>query len=497
MGDWDSVRVRGKCQSESAVRRDAVNSRVRIARSTLSHIAMPAPIRVWIGIVVLALAAPQAPALAQEGAETDVAQLARMVLARQPGVRDSALAALTERGEADVVPALIQALRFLPEDDEINATLHALTGAEGLESWHEWILWQEGHPEIEAFDGFDGFKADALAVIDENFRLFLRAGIAHEIRLEEIVWGGVRKDGIPALINPIHIPAADATYLGNDELVFGVEIAGDARAYPLRILDWHEMFNDVVGGVPVALAYCTLCGSGILYETQVAGRPEPFVFGSSGFLYRSNKLMYDRDTNSLWNQFLGRPVVGPLTGSGIELKIRPVVIATWKDWRERHPNTRVLSLETGFARDYTPGRPYGAYFASPELMFPALVPDGRLQPKDYVFALRSGEHEKAWPISAFEGGRVINDRLGDLAVVLIGDAATRTVRAYRAGGRTFEAAAGGPGQLVAGAETWRVEEEALVGEDGERLARLPGHIAYWFAWSGFRADAPLFEEQEG
>ena len=458
---------------------------------------MPVRVCAWAGLCLLVLIVPAAPAAAQDAVETDVAQVARMVFSRTPSVRDGALAALRERGEADVVPALIQALRFLPGDAEINAVLHALTGAEGLEGWHEWILWQEGHPEIEVFDGFDGFKADTMAIIDENFRLFLRAGVAHEIRLEEIVSGGVRKDGIPALVNPIHIPAADATYLGNDELVFGVEIAGDARAYPLRILDWHEMFNDVVGGVPVALAYCTLCGSGILFETQVAGRPEPFVFGSSGFLYRSNKLMYDRETHSLWNQFLGRPVVGPLTGSGIVLKIRPVVITTWKDWRAAHPETRVLSLETGFARDYTPGRPYGAYFASPELMFPALVPDGRLQPKDYVFALRTGEHEKAWPISAFEGGRVINDRLGDLAVVLIGDAATRTVRAYRAGGRTFEAAAGGLGQLVAGTETWRVEEEALVGEDGERLARLPGHIAYWFAWSGFRADAPLFEEQEG
>ena len=455
---------------------------------------MSAPIRVWIGIVALALVAPQVPALAQEGAETEVAELARMVFARSPGVRAGALAALRERGDADVVPALIQALRFLPEDDEINAALHALTGAEGIESWHDWILWQEGHPEIEPFAGFDGFKADAMAVVDENFRLFLGAGVAHEIRLEEIVWGGVLKDGIPALVNPTHVAAADASYLGNDELVFGVEIAGDARAYPLRILDWHEMFNDVVGGVPVALAYCTLCGSGILFETAVAGRNQPFVFGSSGFLYRSNKLMYDRETNSLWNQFLGSPVVGPLTGSGIVLKIRPVVITNWKDWRAAHPQTKVLSLETGFARDYTPGRPYGNYFASPELMFPALVDDQRLQPKDYVFALRTGEHEKAWPLSAFAGGRVINDRLGERAVVLIGDAATRTVRAYLGGERTFEAGEGGLVRVVAGGQIWRVEEEALVGADGERLARLPGHIAYWFAWSGFRSDAPLFEE---
>ena len=172
-------------------------------------------------------------------------------------------------------------------------------------------LWQQAHPEIKPFDGFDAFKADVMAVIDPNFRLFLKPGVEHEIRLEEIVWGGVKKDGIPALTNPKHIAAADATYLDDDELVFGIEIAGDARAYPLRILDWHEMLNDVVGGVPVTLAYCTLCGSGILYDARVPGHDEPFVFGSSGFIYRSNKLMYDQATHSLWHQFTGRPVVGP------------------------------------------------------------------------------------------------------------------------------------------------------------------------------------------
>ena len=143
------------------------------------------------------------------------------------------------------------------------------------------------------------------------------------------------KDGIPALTNPKQVAPEQATYLTDDELVFGVEIDGDARAYPLRILDWHEMLNDVVGGVPVTLAYCTLCGSGILYDTRVPGRAEPFVFGSSGFVYRSNKLMYDQATHSLWNQFTGRPVVGPLTGSGIELKVLPVTLASWRDWLAR------------------------------------------------------------------------------------------------------------------------------------------------------------------
>ena len=454
------------------------------------------------GLWLLVLALAPMPTLAQDGTATDepvlsVAELARMVFGRDRGARSVALAALAERGEADVVAALIQALRFVPDREGINATLHALTGESEIASWHEWILWQEAHPEIEPYAGFDALKADSMAIIDENFRLFLRPGIAHEIRLEEIVWGGVRKDGIPALVNPTHLEADEAGYLEDDELVFGVEIDGDARAYPLRILDWHEMFNDVIGGVPVALAYCTLCGSGILFETAVAGRSEPFVFGSSGFLYRSNKLMYDRGTNSLWNQFLGQPVVGPLTGSGIELTIRPVVITSWKDWRAGHPHTKVLSLDTGYARDYTPGRPYGDYFASPDLMFPALTPDPRLRPKDYVFALRLGEMEKAWPLAAFDGGRVINDTVGETAVVLIGDAATRTVRAYRREGFTFEAAPDGLGEVVAEGRTWRVEEEALIGAGGERLRRLPGHIAYWFAWSGFRSDAPLFDDPEG
>ncbi|MCH7929550.1 MAG: DUF3179 domain-containing protein [Proteobacteria bacterium] len=452
------------------------------------------PCTMLLGFCLLLLAAPlnARPSASGALAPEAVERIVRDVFEGDPAIRRSALERLEARGNPDVAPALIQALRFIGDDGRaIVGTLEALTGARPGDRWHEWMLWQEAHPEIEPFDGFDAFKADIMAVIDPEFRLFLRRGVKHEIRLEEIAWGGVVKDGIPALINPTHIEPPEADYLLDDELVFGVQINGDARAYPFRILDWHEMFNDVVGGVPVALAYCTLCGSGILYETEVSGRAEPLVFGSSGFLYRSNKLMYDRQTNSLWNQFTGRPVVGPLTGSGIELKVRPVTITSWKNWLKRHPDTKVLSLDTGYDRDYRPGRAYGAYFASPDLMFPALMADAQLKPKDYVFALRAGEHDKAWPLSDFEGGRVINDAVGDLDVVLIGDSASRTVRAYDARGRDFSAAGDDLESVVAGGEIWRVEEEALVGANGDRLPRLPGHIAYWFAWSGFKAAAPL------
>src|SRR5262249_3065238 len=187
-----------------------------------------------------------------------------------------------------------------------------------------------------------------------------------------------------------------------------------------------EMVNDVVGGSPVSLAYCTLCNAGILYETRINGRDRPFSFGSSGLLYRSNKLMYDRSTDSLWDQFMGQPVVGSLVGSGIRLKVLPLVTTTWRLWRAKHPTTTVLSLETGFSRDYGQGVAYRDYFNSKDLMFPAAAKDHRLKQKDLVFGVRAAGGTKAWPLAAFAGGKVIHDRVGQIDVVLVGNAEQQT-----------------------------------------------------------------------
>ncbi|MCH8238661.1 MAG: DUF3179 domain-containing protein [Proteobacteria bacterium] len=444
---------------------------------------MPKP-HTLIAAALIALVSYSVPALGASPA----AQTQKFALELVSPLQSKRLAALDwfkTRGKKDAIPALIQALRFTQSNRrEIIGALEALAGESAGDNWHQWMLWQEKHTEVKPFAGFAGFKAALYARIDPAFSVFLHAGVKHEIRLEEIAWGGVVKDGIPALTNPKLLPAREAGYLTGDELVFGVSINGDARAYPLRILDWHEMFNDVIGGVPVSLAYCTLCGSGILFETTVKGREKPFVFGSSGFLYRSNKLMYDTATNSLWNQFTGRPVVGKLTGSGIELKTRPVTIASWAEWLKSNPGTKVLSLDTGFSRDYRPGKPYANYFNSAKLMFPALVDETRLKAKDYVFALRSSGADKAWPLSLFANGRVINDTAGIISLTLIGNAATRTVRAYRTGGQKFRIT-GSTDRLTLDGESWKVTEDALVGPGGKKLHRLPGHIAYWFAWNGY------------
>ena len=420
--------------------------------------------------------------------------LADALSAQMFGAHDKHRAGLTliaERGNPDMAAGLILALRFADlRQHAIARTLEEITGQRLGTDWFQWMLWQERTPEVIPHPVFVAFKREVLLQVDPNFEVFLRpehlAPDNMRIRLEEITWGGVRKDGIPSLDNPEMIAAADADYLRDDDLVFGISINGDRRAYPLRIMGWHEMFNAAIGGVPVALAYCTLCGAGILFETQLPSREAPLVFGSSGFLYRSNKLMFDRQTHSLWNQFTGRPVVGPLVGSGIELQQRPVVITTWVDWRTSHPKTLVLSLNTGHARDYGTGVVYGGYFSSPDLMFPATVDQSQHRQKDFVFAIRQFGAARAWPLAAFEGRPIINDAIAETALVLIANPGRRSVRAYERGQRHFAATAAG---LIGndGSE-WIVTEDALISGDGTRLSRVAGHIAYWFAWDNYLSD---------
>ncbi len=407
------------------------------------------------------------------------------------------LAVIRARGKPDIAAGLIQALRFAERRrDEIAEVLEEITGQNHGTSWFDWMLWQEEAVDIVPHPSLIPFKRAVYLDVDPNFDLFLRpdylARDRMNIRLEEITWGGVLKDGIPSLDNPEMIAAKEASYLRGDDLVFGVSINGDVRAYPLRIMGWHEMFNETIGDVPVALAYCTLCGSGILFETQVAGRSAPLVFGSSGFLYRSNKLMFDRETHSLWNQFTGKPVVGPMVETGITLRQRPVVITTWDDWKTAHPETRVLSLNTGHRRNYGSGVVYSSYFNSPELMFPAQVDQTTYAQKDYVYTIRDFGAARAWPLEAFTRKTVINDAISGKPLVLIGDARTRSVRAYERGALTFEASAGG--LLADDATRWRVSEEALVSDSGARLPRVAGHIAYWFAWNNYLGAAATIYE---
>ena len=164
----------------------------------------------------------------------------------------------------------------------------------------------------------------------------------HSIPINEIHSGGPAKDGIPALYDPEFITANDAHYLKSSDRVLGLSINGESKAYPLRILNWHELVNDRVGGTDVLVSYCPLCGTGMAFDSNING--ERTLFGVSGKLYNSDVLFYDRKTESLWSQIKMEAVTGPLTGS--RLKLLPLVHTTWEAWKKKHPDTKVLSKKT-------------------------------------------------------------------------------------------------------------------------------------------------------
>ncbi len=448
--------------------------------------------------ICLLLALSLTRATSQQQPSTDLSaeplvNLLSLLTHRDDRRRRAAFRELDRRKDRRAVPGLIEVMRLRkPEPEgEIEILLRKLTGRNLGPNWTKWHEWLTSQEKVELPPQFLEWKAALFRMlIDPAFDKFLYAGVPLRIRIEEIVWGGVKKDGIPALTNPKLIEAVKADYLNDRDLVFGVWLNDDARAYPLRIMDSHEMLNDVVGGQPVSLAYCTLCRSGILFDTKVGGGT--FTFGSSGLLYRSNKLMYDRETESLWMTIPGEPVSGKLADSGIKLKRLPVVVTTWQDWREKHPDTRVLSLETGFDRDYRPGAAYGEYFASPDLMFPAPRLDERLKPKEEVFAIIVNGQPKAYALKRLRQNLVVNDELGGEKIVVVTDAKTSAVRAYLRGEHSFQSRKGASA-IIADDAVWSVTESALLNQaDGRSLPRLSGHLAYWFGWASFYPQTQLY-----
>jgi hypothetical protein len=273
------------------------------------------------------------------------------------------------------------------------------------------------------------------------------------IPADEIVRGGPSRDGIPALDSPPTVAAPSAPWR-DDEWVVGVEWPGGARAYPLAILVWHELVNDTVGGRPILVSYCPLCGTAIVFDRRVGGAPRRF--GVSGLLYRSDLLMFDRETESLWSQISAEAVTGPSLAQRLVLlrsKLRP-----WGEWRRAHPDTTVLSAETGHPDYYgTYGHsPYGGYEKSKRLLFPAPV-NPRYHPKMRTVGLRLPDGTaRGYPVDEVR----------------------------RAGGRVEETFAGHPVKI-------RLDPESGV-FDVEAPPPVEVIEGFWFAWSAFHPGGSVF-----
>ena len=363
----------------------------------------------------------------------------------------------------------------------------------GYADYENWNVGIWNHP-YEPHSQYAEFKSKLYSQIDPRFAEHFNSELPTSIRLDEIQWGGVKRDGIPPLDKPTMINGSEADYMEDSNIVFGIEINGDARAYPKRILGWHEMFRDTIGGESVNGVYCTLCSTMILYKTTFNGVHHEL--GTSGFLYRSNKLMYDRETKSLWSTLNGAPVVGPLVGKGIVLETLPVVTTTWGKWRREKPTTKVLSLETGHERDYREGAAYADYYDSPYLMFEVPEIDKRMPIKDEVLAIRHGDLSKdalAISVDFLSQTPVYSDTVDGTDIVIL-TCQTGSSRVYKSIGITFAEWDGSNTAKDDAGNSWVVNEDAINNVDtGTSLPRLPAHRSFWFAWYSMHPETRLIQ----
>jgi Protein of unknown function (DUF3179) len=332
----------------------------------------------------------------------------------------------------------------------------------------------------------------------------------HAVPLDEFMGGGPPKDGIPSIDEPRFISVHEADrFLHPREPVAVIELDGEMHAYPIQILIWHEIINDEIAGQPVAITYCPLCNSTVAISRVVEG--DAVEFGTTGMLRNSDLVMYDRSTESWWQQITAEAVVGERTGSTLD--VLPSQILSWEEVRRLHPDAGILSRETGFDRDYG-SSPYGGYDRDPDSQ-PFLLEgeaDRSLPPKERVAAVRAGGSRVVYPFSRLRREAPVNDEIdGEPIVVLFGpDVASPLDSPLVSAGRDVGAAAvfsrvadGRELEFEPGAEagtfrdrhtgsTWDMTGRARAGRlEGARLQQVPHDDQFWFALAAFFEDAEI------
>jgi hypothetical protein len=288
----------------------------------------------------------------------------------------------------------------------------------------------------------------------------------HSVPLDEIQSGGPPKDGIPPIDEPRFAPATDVRFLSGREPVIAVEVGGETRAYPLQILIWHEIVNDEIRGVPIAVTFCPLCNTALVFDRRLDGRV--LDFGTTGNLRKSDLVMYDRQTESWWQQFGGDAIVGELTGKRLERV--PARIVSWSDFRRAHPRAPVLTRETGFDREYGKNPYFGYDDVDSPPFFSTGPADERLQPKERVVYFERGSEAFAVPFSVLQRKRA----------VVVETGGSRLLVRWRAG----VASPLGQGDVAEGADIGAAE----VIENGRLVAF---EEPFWFAVAAFRPDVTI------
>jgi hypothetical protein len=332
----------------------------------------------------------------------------------------------------------------------------------------------------------------------------------HTVPLDEIVSGGPPKDGIPAIDDPRFVSVSEADrFLEDREPVVLLTIAGAVRAYPLQILIWHEIVNDTVNGTPVAVTYCPLCNTALAFDRRLDGRV--LDFGTTGRLRHSDLVMYDRQTESWWQQATGEAIVGELAGRRLDFIPAPLI--SWKQFKRTYPEAPVLSRDTGYRRDY--GRnPYVRYDdrgGSPWPSFFRRQTDGGLPAMERVVSVLVDGRAAAYSFEHLADVGVVNDRVADQPLAIFWapgtasalddgqiadgrDVGSTNVVLRRVGDREliFEAVAPGRYRDKETGSEWDLLGRAVAGElRGTRLRAVPHGNHFWFAWVVFQPDTKL------
>lgn len=328
------------------------------------------------------------------------------------------------------------------------------------------------------------------------------------IDMDEVLSGGPPKDGIPAIDTPRFVDVASADkWLDPREPVIGVVIAGRARAYPVQVLMWHEIVNDEMGGIPLAVTFCPLCNASIVFDRRVDGRV--LDFGTTGRLRKSDLIMYDRPTESWWQQFSGRAIVGEL--AGLELARLPASITAWQDFAAAWPDAQVLSRDTGHNRPYGKN-PYRGYDSIEDRPFLFRDPvDPRLPPMERVLNVDAGGVQRIYPFSALRGHAVVNDTVGDQAVVVFSRGGTLSAldEGVIAESRTIASATAWASDLDGRVLRFEESDGAIVDEQtgsrwnllgqatagplaGSQLRPAAGGVHFAFAWLAFNPTSDIW-----
>ncbi|HEX6270588.1 MAG TPA: DUF3179 domain-containing protein [Anaerolineales bacterium] len=336
----------------------------------------------------------------------------------------------------------------------------------------------------------------------------------HSVPYSEILSGGPRKDGIPALNDPQFVSVSEAVkWLRPVEPVILVQVEEDARAYPIQILIWHEIANDTVGGEPLVVTFCPLCNTAIAFKRTVNGKV--LDFGTTGRLRYSNLIMYDRQTETWWQQATGDAIAGELTGT--QLEFYPATIVSWQDFKTSYPGGQVLSRETGYGRNYG-HNPYIGYddVDNPPFLYQGPVTPGQLPPVARVLTIDLNGEAVAYPYETLEEIAVVNDTVGGAAVAIFWQAGTASPldRLTTAGGRDVGAAAAfsravdqqmltfiAEDGIIKDKETgstWNVMGVAISGPLADtQLTPVVSINHFWFSWAAFKPETRIYQHESG